>query len=119
MPYPTLPRHYRSAALLLLTSHYEGFGRVAVEAGRFGLPVIATRVTGLEDIVDPGVTGFLHAPDQVEALAASVVALLENDVRRRRLGAAAAQRVRANFDPTLLAQRWMGLLTDVARRDLR
>ena len=116
IPYQGLAARYRSAALLLLTSHYEGFGRVAVEAGRFGLPVVATRVTGLEDIVEPGVTGELCAPDDADGLAASVTSLLDDDAARLRYGEAAARRVRAIYDPTLLAQRWMRLLTDVARR---
>jgi len=119
IPYRELAVHYRSAALLLLTSHYEGFGRVAVEAGRFGLPVVATRVTGVEDIVEPGVTGLLYEPDDLEGLAAGVTSLLDDDARRRRYGEQAARRVRASFDPTLLAQRWMGLLTDVALRHHR
>ena len=116
IPYQELAARYRAAALLLLTSHYEGFGRVAVEAGRFGLPVVATRVTGLEDIVEPGVTGELCAPGDADGLATSVTSLLDDEATRRRYGQAAAQRVRVIYDPTLLAQRWMRLLTDVARR---
>ena len=116
VPYDALPAHYGSAALLLMTSHYEGFGRVAVEAGRFRLPVVAPRVTGLEDIVEPGVTGFLHEPGDLDGMAASVAALLDDEALRRRLGAGAARRMADHFDSVALSRRWMGMLIDVARR---
>ena len=115
VPYEALPTRYRASAVLLVTSHYEGFGRVAVEAYRYGVPVVATAVTGLEDIVDDGATGFLHAPDDHAAMAESVVRLLTDEPMRRAMGRAGRQRTDALYDPAALGRRWMQLLVDTAR----
>ena len=62
--------------LFLLPSAQESFGLSALEAMACEVPVIASRVGGLPEVVEHGVTGFLHAPDDVEGMAASGIALL-------------------------------------------
>lgn len=58
-----------SADLLLMPSRWEGFGLVAVEAMRAGLPVFASRIGGPAEIVIPGHTGFLFDPEDPETIA--------------------------------------------------
>jgi glycosyltransferase involved in cell wall biosynthesis/4-amino-4-deoxy-L-arabinose transferase-like glycosyltransferase len=60
------------ARLLAVPSLSEGLPRVAIEAMLVGTPVIASRVGGLPDLIRPGDTGYLVAPDDVEALAAGL-----------------------------------------------
>ena len=62
--------------LFLLPSATESFGLAALEAMACGVPVIASRVGGLPEVIEDGVTGFLHAPDDLEAMAESGISLL-------------------------------------------
>jgi len=108
--YQQLPDYYRQASVFLLTSHYEGFGRVAVEAGYFELPVVAPHITGIEDIVVDGSTGFLHTPDDVQGMVDSIIKLLKNDHLREALGREARMRVMDIYSPERLERAWVELL---------
>ena len=95
-------KYMARADVFALTSRYEGFGNVLVEAMACGVPVIATRSPGTEDIVRDGVDGLLtrHTPD---AVAASLTRLLSNSAERDRMAAAA--RLSANrFAKPVIAQ---------------
>jgi glycosyltransferase involved in cell wall biosynthesis len=81
----------RHIDVLVLPSRQEPFGTVLAEAMAVGTPVVATRVGGLPEVVDDGVTGALVAPGDTAALAAAVLAVLE---RREELGRAARERAR-------------------------
>jgi glycosyltransferase involved in cell wall biosynthesis len=96
---------YAAADVFLLTSDYEGFGRVVVEASRAGLPVVSTETPGPDELVEPGVNGFLAPPGDAEALADAVARLLEDDELRQRLGAHARSRMEDRFSPEALAER--------------
>ena len=74
-----------------------------LEAQTLGVPVIASDVTGLRDIVDDGVTGRLVTGEA--ALAAALSEVLSDPTLRSRLGSAAAARARAAFDSADLADR--------------
>lgn len=112
--YTQLPQVYRSAKVFLLTSKHEGFGRVVVEAYLHQVPTVATRVTGIEDIVDDGQTGFLHPPGDVAGLTDSVLRLLHNDSLREEMGQRGNVLVRARFDPERLSSQWINLLVSSA-----
>jgi glycosyltransferase involved in cell wall biosynthesis len=77
--------------VLVLPSHDEPFGTVLAEAMNAGTPVVATRVGGLAEVVDDGVTGRLVAPSDPAALAAAVLEVLaDHDA----MGAAGRERAR-------------------------
>jgi glycosyltransferase involved in cell wall biosynthesis len=80
-----LMRHFD---VLVAPSHQEPFGTVISEAMAVGTPVVATRVGGLAEVVDDGVTGLLVEPGEPGALAAAVLDVLE---RRDTMSAAARQ----------------------------
>lgn len=101
--YDRLPVIYGAADLLLLTSDYEGFGRVIVEAGIAGLPVVSTACSGPEDIVLDGVTGSLCNIGAIDCLAARVLTLLNDGALRDQFGRAATERVQNLFDRKFLA----------------
>jgi D-inositol-3-phosphate glycosyltransferase len=87
----TLPSYYSAADVLVVPSHYESFGMVALEAMACGTPVIASKVGGLSFTVQDGITGF-HVPERdPEALAVKINLLLKEHDLRSRLGAQAAQ----------------------------
>ena len=82
---PGLMRHFD---VLVAPSHQEPFGTVISEAMAVGTPVVATRVGGLAEVVDDGVTGLLVEPGEPDALAAAVLDVL---ARRDAMSAAARQ----------------------------
>jgi glycosyltransferase involved in cell wall biosynthesis len=85
---PGLMRHFD---VLVAPSLQEPFGTVLSEAMAVGTPVVATRVGGLAEVVDDGVTGLLVAPGEPQALAAGVLEVLE---RRDAMSGAARQAAR-------------------------
>jgi len=92
-------------------SRAEPFGLVACEAMSAGVPVVASRVGGLPDILDAPNAGVLVAPANPAALASVTVALLDDEVRYCRLSAAGAERVTQRFS----AARMAGLTRGVYR----
>ena len=84
------------ADLFLLPSSQESFGLAALEAMACEVPVVASRVGGLHEVIDHGVTGFLHAPDDLEGMAESGIALLTDAELHARV-AARAPPVRKRF----------------------
>jgi glycosyltransferase involved in cell wall biosynthesis len=83
---PGLMRHFD---VLVLPSHQEPFGTVLAEAMAVGTPVVATRVGGLAEVVDDGITGRLVEAGDADGLAAAVIEVLGN---RERMGVAARER---------------------------
>jgi phosphatidylinositol alpha-1,6-mannosyltransferase len=88
-----LDRHYREADIFLLTPEqvglaFEGFGLVYLEAGAYGLPVVATRTGGVPDAVRHDETGLLASPGRADEVADCLLKLLEDPVRATRLGRA-------------------------------
>jgi glycosyltransferase EpsF len=83
--------------VLLLPSIHEGFGLVALEASGVGLPVVGSRIPGLDEVVRDGESGVLHAIDDVKGMAESVEKVLTDPEYGARLGNAGRQRVRNEF----------------------
>ncbi|HYM87542.1 MAG TPA: glycosyltransferase family 4 protein [Nitrospiraceae bacterium] len=75
----------------------EGFGIAVVEAMAMGKAVVATTTGGLPEVVAQGETGLLVPPGDVESLAATVVSLLQDRVRREQLGRNGSARVHEHF----------------------
>lgn len=85
------------ADVFLLPSAQESFGLAALEAMACEVPVVASRVGGLPEVIEHGANGFLHAQDDLEGMARSAVALLRDDALRRRVAAAALETVHVKF----------------------
>jgi D-inositol-3-phosphate glycosyltransferase len=81
-----LPAYYAVADMVVMPSHYESFGMVALEAMAMGTPVIASEVGGLAHLIQHSINGF-HVPSRdPEALAARILQLLEASALRKQLG---------------------------------
>jgi len=75
--------------IFAMPSTYEGFGVAAIEAAAMEVPVVASNVYGIPDVVDDGVTGLLVPPKDVSALAQALRSLIADEERRRQMGRAA------------------------------
>ena len=96
---------FASADVFLLPSRVEGFPNAIMEAMAAGLPVVASNVGGIPDLVRHGHDGFLHEARDVDGMARSVVALLDDAVLRVRLGGAGQQRILEEFSLQKLGDR--------------
>ena len=104
-----------AADLFLLPSEQESFGLAALEAMACEVPVVASRVGGLPEIIDDGRTGFLCAPDDIDGMAARGVAVLSDPELRERVGRAAAEDVRTRFCTDLIVSQYRAVLPRRAR----
>ncbi len=103
-----LPDYYAAADMVVMPSHYESFGLVALEAMAMGTPVIASEVGGLAFLVRDGETGC-HVPSRdPEALAERVLLLLQDEPLRRRYGLQ-AQAVAQQYDWDIIVERMLAL----------
>ncbi|MFH1231831.1 MAG: glycosyltransferase family 4 protein [Planctomycetota bacterium] len=85
LPYQTVLKYMRLAEVLVLPSLEEDFGLVNLEAMASGLPIIASNVGGIPDVVKDGVNGFLVNPRDVQGIADKVITLLSDDKLRSRI----------------------------------
>jgi N-acetyl-alpha-D-glucosaminyl L-malate synthase BshA len=85
------------ADVFLLPSAQESFGLAALEAMACEVPVVASRVGGLPEVVEDGLCGFLRAPDDVEGMAGGAIALLSDPALHKRFAQAGLDRVRRQF----------------------
>ena len=85
------------ADVFLLPSAQESFGLAALEAMACEVPVVASNVGGLPEVIEDGVSGFLHDPADLDGMAASAIAVLTDRERHRDIVRAALRRVRELF----------------------
>jgi glycosyltransferase involved in cell wall biosynthesis len=85
---------YQEADLLILTSDFEGTPNVVLEAMASGLPVVATQVGGLKEIIRNGETGYLVEPDSPETIE-RLLSLIEDSSLRCNVGMRARQYVKS------------------------
>jgi len=100
----TLHRYYAAADVVVMPSHYESFGMVALEAMACGTPVIATDVGGLSQLIREGETGFLVPGMDPVALAERLGQVLSDQELRKRLGRQAAEYAEAYAWPGIAEQ---------------
>jgi L-malate glycosyltransferase len=85
------------ADILLLPSDLESFGLVALEAMACEVPVVASNVGGLPEVVRHGIDGYLCQPGDVQSMAESCLMILENPTLRAEMGEVARTRARQEF----------------------
>jgi glycosyltransferase involved in cell wall biosynthesis len=107
--FPDMSSLYHQASIFVLTSEHEGTPNVLLEAMATGLPVVATRVGGVPEIVQHARTGFLAAEDRLDELSNAIVELVRNPGRAVEIGA----RARAYVEETHSLQRLPAYLSDL------
>ncbi len=104
---PAIEKFMSVADLFLLPSEQESFGLVALEAMASGVPVVASRVGGLPELVEEGKTGFLRPMGDVQGMLEAALEILSNRTRRRSMGEAARERATQRFRPEVVLPRYL------------
>jgi L-malate glycosyltransferase len=94
------------ADVFFLPSEYESFGLSALEAMACAVPVVASNTGGLPEVVEHGVSGFLHTPGDTAAMGESIRKLLTNDVLRKQMGEAARETAQTKYKLEALLPVW-------------
>jgi glycosyltransferase involved in cell wall biosynthesis len=89
---------FASADIFVLPSYHEGMPMSVIEAMAAGLPVVASNVGGIPDLIENEVTGKLIAPGDVQALSSSLIELIENPEKRSNWGIKGRQKAVQHFD---------------------
>lgn len=108
-----LPAIYRAGDIFVLPSRDEGMANALLEAMAAGLPVVGTRVAGTGEVVIQGETGLLVAPEDADALAAALDALIRDESRRAAFGREGRKRVETTFGWDIVASAWMSVMEQV------
>jgi len=94
-------------------SRHEGLGSILLDAFEFGLPIVATHVGGIPEIVDDGTNGLLVAPDDIPALEHAIGRLYREVGLREAIGRANENKA-ADFSPARMTSRYMDIYTAIA-----
>jgi len=106
-------RLLRGAAALVVPSIYEGMPLVVLEAMEASVPVVASRVSGIPEVVEDGRTGWLVPPEDPPSLASALASALDDPAAASRRGAAGRRLLAERFRPVHAARRWRrGVLGD-------
>ena len=111
-----VPSILKSLDVLVMPSHWEGFGFVAAEALLAGTPVVATKASSLPELMINGVHGRLVPPGEPAILAKEIVAFVNNPVGMKRMAAAGRIRMLTEFSPGVMVDRYERALTKLVER---
>ena len=112
-PVEDVVKVYQDSSIFVLSSRFEGFGMVLVEAMAYGLPVVSFDCpAGPDEIITDGVDGLLVPSGDVHALAKKLMVLMSDENLRRRLGQQARQTAQ-RYDMATLADQWKTLFEKV------
>lgn len=112
---PELSRVLRDMDLYVFPSRDEGMPNAVLEAMASGLPVVATRIAGSEELVIPEVTGLLTAPQSATELSQAISRLLGDAQLREALGRAGRQRVEREYSWASVAARYLELCRSLGK----
>ena len=103
---------YASFDVMVSASRQEGLPMAILEGMASERAVVATSVGEVPSLIQDGETGVLVAPEDVQALATAIAALLQDDVRRRVLGAAAKKHVKDNFSAERMSADYLNVYSN-------
>ena len=103
--------------LFLLPSLQESFGLSALEAMSCGVPVVASNVGGLPEVVTDGLTGFLHPPDAVDRMAESAIRMLSDAELHARMAAEGVRLAVERFSASRIVPQYEALYERTLRRN--
>jgi len=108
-----IPSLMKSFDVLVVPSLNEAFGYINIEAGVCGLPVVASRIGGIPEVVIDKETGLLVEAENVEQIAKACCQLLSSREERGRLGGNAKKRVEEKFSADSQIPKWNSLVSEL------
>jgi glycosyltransferase involved in cell wall biosynthesis len=107
---------YRQSNLFLFPSRHEGMPNAVLEAMASGLPVIASRISGNEELVEHEKTGLLVEAENLDSLTSTLQEFIQDPALRQKMGAASRQRVDELYGWENTAKQYAALLEEISRR---
>ncbi len=119
--YPNLPQKYRDADIFVLPSLSEGMPLVVLEAMGTGLPIVASRVEGIDELVEHDFNGALFDPGDVDTLAECIVKLINAGQARIKMGNASVKKLKRNerYNWKNIADAYLSLYEKTLTQDKR
>lgn len=111
-PVESVNEYYKKADLLLFASEGEGFGMVVAEANSFGVPVVSTKLDGIEELIYDGENGYLVEKNNVNEYANAALKILKNKRLKSKMSENAIK-ISSKFDKTTIIKKWDKLIDDV------
>jgi glycosyltransferase involved in cell wall biosynthesis len=108
-----IARLLASSDIFVLPSRREAFGLVNLESMLCGLPVIASRVGGIPEIIEDGKTGLLVAPENSQALSNAILKLVKSPKLRNDMGQAGQQRAITSFSAKTMAEKYQEIYEEI------
>jgi glycosyltransferase involved in cell wall biosynthesis len=103
--YTDVPEKYFAASdIFCLPSYREGFGVVVIQAASAGIPSIGTRIYGVIDTIEDGITGLLYHPGDVDGLASKMIEMIERPDLRKIMGSNARIRATKKFSKEIVTE---------------
>ena len=118
VPYPELPQKYRNADIFILPSLAEGMPLVVLEAMGTGLPIVASRFQGIDELVAEGTNGELFDTGDVAGLAQCLLKVINAGALRLQMGKASIERVKP-YDWKHIADAYLTLYADILTQNTR
>jgi glycosyltransferase involved in cell wall biosynthesis len=102
-----------AADAFVLPSRWEGLPMALLEAMMAGLPVIATRVQGVEEVIENGVQGFLVSLENPEELSKAILQLLNDPEQRHKMGQAASSRILHGYTTDQMCKKYLQVIKNL------
>ena len=108
-----IQQYYKNSSIFVLSSRYEGFGLVVLEAQAFGIPVVAFNCpTGPRNIINDGIDGYLVEAENIDKLAKQIIMLIKDKNIRTKVGENAIKNIE-KFKIENIMKQWNSLIIDL------
>lgn len=111
-PVDSVDEYYKKADLVFFASEGEGFGMVVAEASSYGVPVVSTKLDGIEELIYDGENGYLVEKDNVSEYANKALEILSNKKLKNKMSKNALS-ISEKFDKEVVLKKWNKLISDV------